>query len=94
MEDWESKRRGRALTFPSVGQDGAGAQLLPFCGFSGAGVRAGGPGRPRAEHAVLGARRFAHHRDRVDGISAQLPVNLFSWGKEKKKAVAVYHLLN
>lgn len=76
----------RAFTFTCVRQDGAGAHLLPLRGFTGAGVRAGGPGRPRAEHTVLGARRFAHHRDWVDGISTQLPVNFFSWEKKKIKA--------
>lgn len=41
------------LTFPGVvGQDGAGPHLLALDGLTGAGLRASGPGRPVAEHAV------------------------------------------
>lgn len=41
------------LTFPGVvRQNGTGPHLLALHGLTGAGLRAGGPGRPVAEHAV------------------------------------------
>lgn len=79
------------LTFlTGVGQNGPGPDLFPFCGFPRAGVRAGGPRRPHAEHAVLWAGGVTGNRDREDGISAQLSVNFFSWGRHHHEQSIIF----
>lgn len=70
--------RGRSLTFPGVvGQNGAGPHLLPLHRLTRAGLGAGGPRRPVAEHAVSGARHVASH-----GL----------WGRERRAEGAVHRL--
>lgn len=71
-----------SLTFPGVvGQNGAGPQLLPLDGLTGAGLRAGRPGRPVAEHTVPRARHLTGHRLRSRGWRAEIFVHLLSWRK-------------
>lgn len=67
------------LTFPGVvGQNGACPHLLPLDGLAGAGLGAGGPGRPVAENAVPRARHLAGYGLWSRGRRAEIPVHLRS----------------
>lgn len=81
------------LTFAGVvSQNGAGPHLLPFDGLAGAGLRAGGPRGPVAEHAVPRARHLAGHGLRGRGGWAEVSVHRLSWRKKKKKTHYVAYL--
>lgn len=64
------------LTFPGVvSQNGASPHLLALDGLAGARLRARGPGRPVAEHAVSRARHLAGHGLWSCRRRAEIPVH-------------------
>lgn len=75
-----AERRAGWLTFAGVvGQDGARPHLLALDVLAGAGLGAGGPRRPVAEHAVPRAGHLAGHGLRRGRGRAQAAVHLPSW---------------
>lgn len=67
------------LTFSCIiGEDGASSGLLALRVFSRAGVRAQRPGGPGAKGTVLWARYLTDDRHGQDGVSAELPLHIFT----------------
>lgn len=73
-----------ALTLGWKGQDGSAPALRALGVSAGAGVGAGGPRGPLADHAVPGTRDFTSHHLGMGKLWAQVMWCFFTWSKWNK----------